>query len=301
MEKTLGIVGLGKMGKNIALNLIGKGYTVFAYNRSKPPVEEVVKRGAVAVDSLSDFKSKLQQPRMVWVMLPAGEVTKEYVSKLVGILDKDDIIIDGSNSFYKDSRELHDLAAEKGIKYLDAGCSGGPSGALSGMSIMVGGERGTFEYAESLFKDLSVPEGYAYIGPAGSGHFVKMVHNAIEYGMMESIAEGLELVKEGPYKDINMRELCHVWNNGSVIRGYLIELAERALKKDSKLSSIAPFVADTGEGRWAIQSAIEYGVPFTAITHSLYERFSSRSEYRFGRRMLAALRQEFGGHEVKKA
>ena len=301
MEKTLGIVGLGKMGKNIALNLIGKGYTVLAYNRSKPPVDEVVKRGAVAVDSLSDFKSKLQQPRMVWVMLPAGEVTKEYVSKLVGILDKDDIIIDGSNSFYKDSRELHDLAAEKGIKYLDAGCSGGPSGALNGMSIMVGGERNTFEYTESLFKDLSVPEGYAYIGPAGSGHFVKMVHNAIEYGMMESIAEGLELVKEGPYKDIDMRGLCHVWNNGSVIRGYLIELAERALKKDSKLSSIAPFVADTGEGRWAIQSAIEYGVPFTAITHSLYERFSSRSEYRFGRRLLAALRQEFGGHEVKKA
>jgi len=301
MKKIVGIVGLGKMGKNIALNLLNKGYSVFAYNRSKEPLDYVVKSGAIAVSWLSDFKNMIKQPRVIWLMLPAGEVTKEYATQLINLLDRGDIIIDGSNSFYKESRELYELAASKGINYIDAGCSGGPSGALNGMSIMIGGDKNAFEHTESLFKDLSVPGGYKYIGPGGSGHFVKMVHNAIEYGMMEAIAEGLELVKEGPYKDIEIDELCHIWNNGSVIRSYLIELAERALKKDPELSSIAPYVEDTGEGRWAVQTAIEYNVPFTAITHSLYERFSSRSEYMFGRRLLAALRQEFGGHEVKKA
>lgn len=295
----IGVIGLGKMGKNIAIQLHRKKYDVVVWNRSKEPVQELVRMGAREAPTVKEMVKVLKKPRIVWLMLPAGDVTNVMVEELSEILDKGDVLIDGSNSKYKFAIEQHAMLARKGIDFVDAGCSGGPSGALNGMSIMVGGDRKAYDRLEPLFKDLSVPNGYAYIGSAGSGHFVKMVHNAIEYGMMQSIAEGMDLVANGPYKDLDLVGVSHVWNNGSVIRGYLMELTERALKKDVKLAAIEPYVEDTGEGRWSVDAAVEYAVPFTVLSHSLFERFNSRSKYRFGNRLLAALRHEFGGHEIK--
>ena len=299
-SKEVGIVGLGKMGKNIAIQMLSKGYPVVAYNRSREPVNEIAARGARAAGSVRELVESLMKPRTVWFMLTAGEVTLEAIREAAKYMGAGDTVIDGGNTNYKESVSLGQELNEKGINYLDAGCSGGPSGALNGMCIMVGGRKEAFEAHKGLFKDLSVPNGYMYTGKTGSGHFTKMVHNAIEYGMMESIGEGLELVEDGPYKDIDIAGLCSLWNNGSVIRGYLVELAARALEKDPKLSDVAPYVDDNGEGRWAVQAAIEYGTPFNAISSSLYERFNSRSEKKYGKRVLAALRHEFGGHEVKK-
>ena len=299
-SKEVGIVGLGKMGKNIALQMLSKGYLVVAYNRSVGPVNEVAAKGARVTGSIKELVEALMKPRTVWFMLTSGEVTSEAIREASKYMENGDTIIDGGNTNYKESISLGHELNKKGINYLDAGCSGGPSGALNGMCIMIGGRKEAFETHKDLFMDLSVPNGYIYAGESGSGHFTKMVHNAIEYGMMESIGEGLELVKEGPYKDVDIAGLCRLWNNGSVIQGYLIELAARALEKDPKLSDIAPYVDDNGEGRWAVQAAVEYGIPFNAISNSLYERFSSRSEKKYGKRVLAALRHEFGGHDVKK-
>ncbi len=301
MEKEIGLIGLGKMGKNLAQNLMRNGYRVVAYNRSPGPLEEVGSKGATKAYSVDELVGKLKPKRIVWVMLTAGEPTINMINQLADKLNKDDIVIDGSNSHYKDSVKMCELLTSKGIKMLDAGCSGGPSGALNGLSTMVGGDADACKEVEQLFRDVSVKNGYLYIGDAGSGHFVKMVHNAIEYGMMQAIAEGLELIEVGPYKDLNLAAICDLWNNGSVVRGYLIELATRALKKDRHLSAIEPYVEDTGEGRWSIQAAIDHDVPFSVISQSLYERFRSRSKIHFGNRMLAALRHEFGGHDVKKA
>ncbi len=299
--KNIGIFGLGKMGKNIAMQMLGRGYNVIAYNRSEGPVKEVAGKGAFPASSLSDMVSKLEGDKTVWLMLPAGEPTDKAVSDLSSLLGSGDIVIDGSNSRYTDSVRRSGILKEKGIKYLDAGCSGGPSGALSGMCIMVGGEKETYDKCMQLFKDLSVENGSAYMGAAGSGHFVKMVHNAIEYGMMQSIAEGADLLERGPYSGLDLAGIMSLWQNGSVVRSYLVELAGRALSKDPKLESLLPYVEDNGEGRWAAQIAIDMGIPFTSLTHSIYERFSSRNDYQFSRRLLAALRHEFGGHDTKKA
>ncbi len=296
----VGIFGLGKMGKNIAFQMLGKGYKVIAYNRSEAPLKEASEKGAIPASSLSDLVGKLKGQRVVWVMLPAGEPTDKAVNDLSSLLSKEDIVIDGSNSKYTDSIRHSEILESKGIRYLDAGCSGGPSGALAGMCMMVGGDRNVYAKCESLFKDLSVKDGYAYMGKAGSGHFVKMVHNAIEYGMMQSIVEGADLLEKGPYDGLDLARIMKLWQNGSVVRSYLVELAGRALEKDPGLKSIEPYVEDSGEGRWAAQTAIELGVPLTALTHSIYERFSSRNGYQFSRRLLAALRHEFGGHETKK-
>ena len=234
-------------------------------------------------------------------MLTAGQPTIEMIGQLAERLDGGDIVIDGSNSHYKDAVQAYELLKGKGIMMLDAGCSGGPSGALNGLSTMIGGDAEAYRHVEQLFKDVSVKNGCLYTGSIGSGHFVKMVHNAIEYGMMQSIAEGLELMESGPYNDLNLAAICDLWNNGSVVRGYLIELASRALKKDQHLSMIEPYVDDLGEGRWSVQTAVDYAVPFTTISSSLFERFKSRSKKHFGNRVLAALRHEFGGHDVKTA
>lgn len=301
MEKEIGLIGLGKMGKGLAQNLMRNGYRVIANNRSPGPLEEVVAKGATKASSVDELVGKLKPRRIVWVMLTAGEPTINMINQLSEKLNKDDIVIDGSNSNYKDSMRMYETLKGKGIKLVDAGCSGGPSGALNGLSTMYGGDTGVCKELEQLFKDISVENGSLYTGPAGSGHFVKMVHNAIEYGMMQSIAEGLELMEVGPYKDLNLSSICDLWDNGSVIRGYLIELASRALKKDKHLSNIQPYVNDTGEGIWSIEAAIEHDVPFAVIAESLFERFRSRSDVRFGNRMLAALRHEFGGHDIKEA
>ena len=235
----------------------------------------------------------------MWLMYPAGEVTDNAIKEVAGLMQPGDIIINGANDYYKASIAYENYLKDKGIKILDAGCSGGPSGALNGMSIMVGGDEGAYRQVEQLLKDLSVPDGLLYCGPAGSGHFVKMVHNAVEYGMMQSIAEGFDLMANGPYKEMDLARIAELWNHGSVVRGYLIELTARALRKEKRLEGIAPYVEDNGEGRWSVNAAVEHAIPFSAISSSLFERFSSRSEEQFGRRLLAALRHEFGGHAIK--
>ncbi len=298
--KEIGIVGLGKMGKNIALQMLSKGYSVTAYNRSTGPLNDVASKGARKAKSVKELAAYLKGPRTVWVMLTSGDITVSIIRELASHCKKGDTIIDGSNSYYKDAVILNAELAKMGISYLDAGCSGGPSGALNGMSIMIGGDKNAFNRSEHIFKDLSVPKGYLYTGESGTGHFTKMVHNAIEYGMMQSIAEGLDLVENGPYKNINLKKLTELWNNGSVIRGYLIELASKALELDPHLDSIAPYVEDTGEGKWSVKEAVDYNIPFSAITTSLYERFESRDAKKFSKRVIASLRHEFGGHEVKK-
>ena len=298
--REIGIIGLGKMGRNIAQQMLGKGYSVTAYNRSPEPLDEIVSKGAKRANSIKELTSSLKGPRTIWVMLTSGEATLSVIRELAQSCSKGDTIIDGSNSYYKDAIVLCNELSKMGITYLDAGCSGGPSGALNGMCIMVGGDEGAFRKAEVLFKDLSVPKGYLYTGESGTGHFTKMVHNAIEYGMMQSIAEGLDLIENGPYKNVNLRELSLLWDNGSVIRGYLMRLTAKALENDAHLDSIVPYVEDTGEGRWSVKDAVDYNIPFSAITASLYERFESRDTKRFRQKVLAALRHEFGGHEVKK-
>ncbi|MGA2799729.1 MAG: phosphogluconate dehydrogenase (NAD(+)-dependent, decarboxylating) [Candidatus Micrarchaeaceae archaeon] len=297
----IGLVGLGKMGKGLAMNMMRNGYKIIVQNRSPGPVEEAVANGARKAESIPALVGMLKPKRLVWLMLTAGEPTESAIRELSGLLSKGDIIIDGSNSQYRDSVRMHELLKEKGIYLVDAGCSGGPSGALNGLCIMAGGDPEAIKHVEPLLRELSIEKGYLYTGKIGSGHFVKMVHNAIEYGMMQSIAEGLELIEEGPYSGADLAAICDLWNNGSVIRGYLIELAARSFRKDQHLSEIEPYVDDMGEGRWSVQTAVDYAVPFTTISNSLFERFRSRSKRRFGNRVLAALRHEFGGHEVKKA
>ncbi len=287
------------MGKNIVLNLLRNNYEVVAFNRSPGPLREVAAAGATAASSVEDVVKRLKGRKVVWLMYPAGEVTENAVRAMGRLLKPGDIIINGANDNYKASMAYESQLKGTRIGILDAGCSGGPSGALNGMSIMVGGDSTSYKHVEQLFRDLSVPDGLLYCGPAGSGHFVKMVHNAVEYGMMQSIAEGFDLMANGPYKGMDLCSIAELWNHGSVVRGYLIELTARALRKEGRLESVAPYVEDNGEGRWSVNAAVEHSIPFSVISSSLFERFSSRSEEQFGRRLLAALRHEFGGHAVK--
>lgn len=295
------MVGLGRMGMNMARRLLLGGHHVVAYNRSPEKVEQMVKEGARGAGSLEDALMKLAAPRIVWLMLPAGRVTDDHVAVLKDLMAQDDILIDGGNSFYKDdirrSRELE----ERNIRYLDVGVSGGIWGLEIGYCLMVGGDRGAYEFAAPLFKTLAPKDGYLYCGRAGAGHFVKMVHNGIEYGMMQAYAEGFEILEASPYADfIDFSRVSRLWNQGSVIRSWLLELAEKAFAADERLSDIRGYVEDSGEGRWTVQQAVESGVSAPVTALSLFRRFESRQENAFSARVLAALRREFGGHEVKR-
>lgn len=298
-DKVLGFVGLGKMGNNIVLHLLEKGYRVVVYNRTQEKMAETVEAGAIPSKSMEDLVSKLEQKRrVVWMMLPE-DVTSENVMELAGYLKRDDIIVDGSNSNYKESIELYSALKKNGVRYLDAGCSGGPYGARHGLCIMVGGDKEVFNYLTQLFEDASTNDGLHYVGQAGSGHYVKMVHNGIEYGMMQSIGEGLELLKNGPFKGLDLASICKLWDHGSVIEGKLMRLAGRGLEKDNNLNGIAPYVEDTGEGRWCIDTGVEFRIPVPSMSLALFERFKSRSEERFQDRAIAMMRDEFGGHGTK--
>lgn len=295
------IVGLGRMGANMARRLLKGSHDVVVYNRSRDKSDELAKEGAVAAYSLEEVISKLDAPRVVWLMLPAGDITESHISELKTLLDRGDIIVEGGNSNYKDDVRRFKELAESDITYLDAGVSGGIWGLEVGYCTMVGGEKEAFKKIEPLIKTLAPESGYLYCGPSGAGHFVKMIHNGIEYGMMQAYAEGFEILKAGPYGEgLNMGEVSHLWNQGSVVRSWLLELCEDAFNKDPELSEIRGFVEDSGEGRWTVQQAIESGVPAPVITASLFERFRSRMENTFADRVLAAMRKEFGGHAVVK-
>lgn len=296
----IAIVGLGKMGGNMVRRLLrGGGHEVVGWDRDPSVVDELAGQGAVAAGSLADLVSKLSAPRAVWVMVPAGDATESTIGQLATLLEPGDIVIDGGNSNFKDSvRRSKELAA-KGIRFLDVGTSGGVWGLEVGYCLMVGGDRSAYDHVLPVLKTLSLEEGLDYFGPAGAGHYVKMVHNGVEYAMMQAYAEGFELLKESEY-GFDLRKVTHVWNHGSVVRSWLCELAERAFTRDPELGDLKAYVADSGEGRWTVDEGVRLGVSLPTIALSLFARFASRKENAFGLRVLAALRNEFGGHAVEK-
>ena len=296
----IAIVGLGKMGGNMVKRLLGGGHTVVAYDRDPQVVDRLAKEGATAATSLKDVVSKLSAPRAVWVMVPSGKPTEDTLVELSGLLSANDVVIDGGNSNFRDSMRRSATLAEKKIRFLDAGTSGGVWGLEVGYCLMVGGDKSAFEHVEPALKTLAPKDGLGYFGKAGAGHFAKMVHNGIEYAMMQSYAEGFDLLKASEF-GYDLRKLTGVWNHGSVVRSWLLELAERAFTKDPELKELKGYVEDSGEGRWTVNEAVTHAVAVPTIAASLFARFVSRQENAFAMRVLAALRNEFGGHAVKKS
>lgn len=297
----IGLIGLGKMGMNMAKRLLRGGHTVVAYDRTPQKTEEVAKEGGIDVFSIGDLVAKLSPSRIIWLMLPAGDTIDEYIEILSSRLTEGDIVIDGGNTFYKDDLRRAEKLKNKGINFLDVGVSGGIWGLTEGYCLMAGGHPDLYKKIEPLLITLAQPEGYLYCGGTGAGHYVKMVHNGIEYAMMQAYAEGFELLNASPYeKDLDFSKLSRLWNHGSVIRSWLLELLENAFAKDQRLSGIKGYVEDSGEGRWTVKEAIDLAVPAETITQSLFKRFRSRQKEAFGDKILSALRNEFGGHRVIK-
>lgn len=295
---TIGLIGLGRMGFNLALNMRDKGHKVVCFNRSKEKVEQAINEGLDGVFSVEDLVKKLESRRVIWLMLPAGEIIDEMIENILPLLNKGDIIIDGGNSNYKDTLRRYEELKLKGIDFVDIGTSGGIDGARNGACTMIGAEDSVFSYIEQLVKDISVENGYLHCGKNGSGHFVKMVHNGVEYGMMAAIGEGFEILNKSRF-DLDLEKVAKVWNNGSVVRSWLMELAEDAFKKDSNLDKIKGVMYSSGEGLWTVQEALELKVPATVITESLMMRYRSEQEDTFTGKVVAALRNGFGGHAVK--
>jgi 6-phosphogluconate dehydrogenase len=294
------MVGLGRMGGNMARRLVRGGHRVVVWNRTYAKAEALGAEGAEPVRELVDVVKALQPPRAIWIMLPYGDATQAAVDELTPLLDEGDILVDGGNSpFQHDIRRGAELV-EHGIRYLDAGTSGGVWGLEVGYCLMVGGDKSAFEHLEPVLKTLAPPgHGYEYCGGHGSGHFVKMVHNGIEYGMMQAYAEGFELLQATEW-DLDLASIADLWNQGSVVRSWLLELAADAFEKDPGLEHITGYVEDTGEGRWTVEQAIAHSVPMPAISAALFTRFRSRQADTFSGKVLAALRNEFGGHAVKE-
>jgi 6-phosphogluconate dehydrogenase len=288
----LGMVGLGRMGGNMAERLRRDGHEVETYARTAPDR---------TADSLVELATRLEQPRVVWLMIPAGDATEHAVQNLLPLLEDGDTIVDGGNSNFRDSKRRAAQAKEKGVFFLDAGVSGGIWGLAEGYCVMVGGEEGPFRAVEPALQSLAPEGGYAHVGPSGAGHFVKMVHNGIEYGLMQAYAEGFELLREIDLFELDLAQIAALWQHGSVVRGWLLELLQRAFESDPDLQGIRGYVEDSGEGRWTVHEAIEAAVPTPAIALALFARFSSRQDESFGAKVNAALRNQFGGHAVQAA
>ena len=294
----IGFIGLGKMGFNMVHRLLDHQHEVVVWDRSAEAIEEIEKLGAVGATDLQDLVEKLPARKIVWLMVPAGKPVDDNLDALLAILNKGDIIIDGGNSFWRETQQRAEKAALKGVDFVDCGTSGGVWGLKNGYCLMYGGAQEATAYMEPIFKSLAPENGYVYCGPSGTGHMVKMVHNGIEYGMMQAYAEGFEILQKSPY-DLDLTKIADAWQYGSVVRSWLLELSVNALKEDPKLESIKDYVSDSGEGRWTIQTAIDFDVPAHVITASLYTRFQSRQDESFAMKMVAALRNQFGGHAVK--
>jgi 6-phosphogluconate dehydrogenase len=298
----IAMIGLGRMGLNMVRRLLQGGHDVVAYNRTPQKTEEIAGEGATAAYSLAELAERLSKPRVVWMMLPAGPAVDDHLLQLKEILGSGDIVIDGGNTYYKDDIRRAAVLEDKGIRFMDAGVSGGIWGLKVGYCLMVGGPKETFEHLKPLFETLAPEDGYLYCGLTGAGHFVKMVHNGIEYGMMQAYGEGFQILDASSYGgSLNYAEVAHLWNKGSVVRSWLLELAEAAFAKDGKLTDIRGVVEDSGEGRWTVNQAVETGVSAPVITLSLMNRFRSRETDTFSDRVVAALRREFGGHAVVTA
>lgn len=296
----IGFVGLGKMGMNMVERLLGDGHEIVAYARTAETVKKAESKGAIGAASLNDLVDKLQAPRIIWLMVPSGQATEETVHKCSALLGKGDVLIDGGNSNFRNTVRRAAELKKDGISLLDVGTSGGIWGLTVGYCMMIGGDREVFEKVEPLLKTLAPPDGYAHVGPNGAGHFVKMVHNGIEYALLQGYAEGFEILRAQKDFPFDLHRIARLWNQGSVIRSWLLELAEKAFEKDPGLDSIRGYVEDSGEGRWTVAEAMEENVPAPVITLSLLERFRSRQDESFSAKVIAALRNEFGGHAVKK-
>jgi 6-phosphogluconate dehydrogenase len=297
----LAMIGLGKMGLNMATRLVGGGHRVIGYARSAESVNEAVKLGADGASSLDEVVSKLQVPRVIWLMIPAGKPTSDTIETLSKLLSKGDIVIDGGNSNFKDTIRHAELLEAKGIDFVDSGTSGGIWGLKEGYSLMIGGKPDVVEKLQPIFETLApaADKGWGHVGPHGAGHYVKMIHNGIEYGMMQAFAEGFSILKSKKEFGLDLAQISKIWQHGSVVRSWLLDLAVRALEVDPTLSDIKPWVADSGEGKWTVFESIDLNVPAPVITLALQTRFASRDEENFTARMLAALRNQFGGRAVK--
>ncbi len=297
----IGFIGLGRMGMNMIQRLLNSGHEIVAYARTDETVKKAEDKGAVRALSLQDLVDKLPKPRLIWFMVPAGNATEETLIKISPLLEEGDILVDGGNSFYKDSIRRAEELKKRKIAFFDVGTSGGIWGLKTGYCLMIGGDKDVFRSVDPIFKALSPENGYAHVGPNGAGHFVKMVHNGIEYALLQGYAEGFEIMNAKKEFNLDLQKITNLWNHGSVIRSWLLELAENAFKKDPALSSISGFVEDSGEGRWTVAEAIEQNIPAPLITLSLLERFHSRRDESFSAKVIAALRNEFGGHAVRES
>ena len=291
MTMQLGMVGLGRMGHGMTERLRGDGHDVRTYDPAKEST----------ADSLAELAEQLDPPRVVWMMIPAGEITEQTTHELLGLLDADDVVVDGGNSNHRDSRRRHELAAQKGIRFVDVGVSGGVWGLRVGFSLMAGGDDEPVSRLEPIFRSLAPEQGWAHVGRSGAGHFVKMIHNGIEYGLMQAYAEGFELMHHSEY-ELDLTEVAGIWRHGSVVRSWLLDLLYEAFKDHGgDLDDIAGYVEDSGEGRWTVDEAIEAAVPVPVIAASLFARFASRRDINYAAKVAAALRNQFGGHAVRAA
>ena len=295
----IGLVGLGKMGFNLALNIHHHQHEVIAFDLNNASVKAIGEKGVKTVSSLENLLSSFKGKKVIWLMIPAGDAVDKTLEAMKGSLKPGDIVIDGGNSFFKDSIRRADALSKSGIHYLDCGTSGGTEGALHGVCAMIGGNKEAFDFCEPLFKDIAVQNGYLYCGKSGSGHYVKMIHNGIEYGMMQAIAEGFEVMHKSDF-NLDLKKVAGVWNHGSVVRSWLMELTENALSKDPKLDSIKGIMHSSGEGKWTLETAMENQIATPVIALSLLMRYRSLQEDTFSGKIVAALRNEFGGHAVEK-
>ncbi|OAA27232.1 6-phosphogluconate dehydrogenase [Kosmotoga arenicorallina S304] len=297
----IAILGLGRMGFNMSKRLIKNGHEVYGYDKDQEKVKLLEREGAKGIRNLSEIAKIIDSPRVVWLMLPSGVITESALEEVSQYLKPGDVVVDGSNGHYKEDKVRESKLKDKGIIYMDAGVSGGIWGYEVGYCTMVGGNKKAFEFIEPILRSLAPKEGYLYCGPSGAGHFVKMIHNGIEYAIMEAYGEGFEILKASEYSEyFKLEEVAHLWNQGSIIRSWLLELLEEAFKKDPELETIQGIVPDSGEARWTVQAAVDLGVSATGIAHSLFKRFQSRQVDVFSDKILAALRKEFGGHAVYK-
>nr|MBA2599072.1 decarboxylating 6-phosphogluconate dehydrogenase [Actinomycetota bacterium] len=294
----IGMVGLGKMGANMTRRLLRHHHEVVVYDVNQKAVEGMATEGAIGAASLGDLVSQLEGPRAIWIMVPAGDVTDRTVAELGELLESGDTLVDGGNSRYTDSMARAQALAPKEVSFVDAGTSGGVWGLEEGYCLMLGGEKGAIERLEPIFAALAPEKGFAHVGPSGAGHFTKMVHNGVEYGLMQAYGEGFELLQSSPF-DLDLGQVAEVWRHGSVVRSWLLDLAARALKEDPGLQRVEGWVEDSGEGRWTLETAIDNAVPIPVIAQALFARFASRQDESFSAKMLAALRNQFGGHSVR--
>jgi 6-phosphogluconate dehydrogenase len=299
----LGMVGLGRMGANMVERLVRGKHRVVGYDRDAVAVARVVAAGAEGADSLASLAGKLARPRALWIMVPSGAPVDETIAALVPHLTKDDILIDGGNSNYKDTQRRAAVLEEQGFAFADVGTSGGIWGLKEGYAMMVGGEKATVERLRPLFETLAPAkdQGWGHVGPSGAGHFVKMAHNGIEYGMMQAYAEGFAILKKKKELALDMHQVAEIWRTGSVVRSWLLDLLSIALKENAEMAGIAPYVSDSGEGRWTVAEAIDLDVPAPVITLSLLQRLTSRDTDSYADKLLAAMRNQFGGHAIKAA